>query len=128
MTRREFPRAVKVAVIKRSTRDGVVYCEGCGLPVKKWRIDHTIADSHGGPPTIDNAKLLGKCCYAEKDARDTTIAAKLKRVESRHIGATTPQGRIANRGFPQREKTPRIDKSALPPLPRRNPLTKEIIG
>lgn len=115
MTRREFPRAVKVAVIKRSTRDGVVYCEGCGLPVKKWRIDHTIADSHGGPPTIDNAKLLGKCCYAEKDARDTTIAAKLKRVEAHHIGATTTQGRIDNRGFPKTEKTARIVKVSLPP-------------
>lgn len=40
MARREFPRAVKVAVIKRSTRDGAVYCEKCGALAKRWQIDH----------------------------------------------------------------------------------------
>ena len=86
MTRREFPASVKVAVVKRATRNGVVYCEECNEIAKKWQIDHEIADSHGGKPVLDNAKLLCEPCYNVKNPRDTTIAAKLKRIEAKHLG------------------------------------------
>jgi hypothetical protein len=93
-SRREFPTKVRIAVIKRATRDNVVYCEKCGGIAKKFQIDHVIADSHGGEPVIENAQLLGECCYSEKNPKDTTIAAKLKRIEARHIGATRPKQTI----------------------------------
>lgn len=82
MARTEFPRAVKVEVIRRATRDHVTYCEACKLPAKKWQIDHVIADAHGGKPVIENAELICEACYSVKNPQDTTIAAKLKRQEA----------------------------------------------
>lgn len=86
MPRREFPKSVKVAVVKRATRDGVTYCEKCGAIAKRWQIDHVIADAHGGKPVIENAELICEACYSVKNPKDTTIAAKLKRVEAAHLG------------------------------------------
>ena len=112
MTRRNFTKFVKVSVIKRATRNGVVYCEDCGLPCRKFQIDHVIADSHGGKPTIENASLICAACYGVKNPKDTTIAAKIKRQESKHLGAkATPAAKIANRGFPKADKAPRIEKT-----------------
>ena len=84
--RREFSKAIKVAVVKRATRDGVTYCEKCGAIAKRWQIDHVIADAHGGKPVIENAELICEACYSVKNPKDTTIAAKLKRVEAAHLG------------------------------------------
>jgi 5-methylcytosine-specific restriction enzyme A len=86
MPRREFTKSVKVAVVKRATRDGVTYCEKCGAIAKRWQIDHVIADAHGGKPVIENAELICEACYSVKNPKDTTIAAKLKRVEAAHLG------------------------------------------
>lgn len=113
MTRREFPRSVKVAIIKRATRGGVTYCEGCGLPVKRWQIDHIIADAIGGQPAIENAQLLGKCCYGKKNPLDARLAAKTKRQEAKHLGA-----RMAKQTIPSRPK-PAKEPSGKLPLPRR---------
>ena len=97
--RREFPTKVRVAVIKRATRDCVIYCESCSLPAKKFQIDHIVADAHGGEPVLSNAQLICEACYGVKNPKDTTIAAKLKRIEAKHVGA-----KIKSRGFPKREK------------------------
>lgn len=94
--RQEFPRAVRVAVIRRAGVSGVIICEKCGGFAKRFQIDHVVADSHGGQPTIENAMLICEACYLTKNATDTTIAAKLKRIEARHIGAKG----IRSRGFP----------------------------
>ncbi len=120
MARREFPTKVKVAVIKRATREHVVYCELCGLPARKFQIDHRVADSHGGEPTLANAQLICDACYSVKNAADATVAAKLKRIEARHLGADRTAKKIQSAGFPKREKIRRgVDKSILPPLPHR---------
>ena len=102
MARREFPRAVKVAVVKRATRDSVVYCESCGRMAKRWRIDHKRADGLLGEPTLENAWLLAECCYPEKDAADTRAIAQAKRREAKHLGvrSATPlrSGNTLQRG------------------------------
>lgn len=123
--RREFPQKVKVAIIRRATRDGVAYCEKCGAQAKRWQIDHIIADSHGGEPVIENAELICEPCYSVKNPQDTTIAAKIKRQTARHIGIK-PAGanKLKSAGFPSFDKEPkngkvRIDKGALPALPPR---------
>jgi 5-methylcytosine-specific restriction endonuclease McrA len=112
MPRREFPKAVKVAVIKRSTREHVVYCEACGLPAKKWQIDHIVADAIGGEPVISNARLICEACYSVKNPQDTRRAAKTKRVEARYLGATMPKVKIQSRGFAKKE---RREKLPIPP-------------
>lgn len=116
MARREFPTKVKVAVIKRATVDNVIFCEKCGGLAKKFQIDHIIADALGGEPVLENAMLICEGCYAEKNPKDTTLAAKVKRQEARHLGAKrTTVPRIVSRGFPKREKPRRFKKTPLPP-------------
>ena len=76
--------------------------------------------------------MLCEPCHSVKTAKqDVPAIAKAKRREAKHIGATMPKGQIKSAGFQKVEKPPRagaarIDKSAIPPLPRRNPFTGEI--
>ncbi len=108
--RREFTRAVKVAVIKRATVGLVVVCEKCGLPAIKWQIDHVIADSCGGEPILENAELICEACYRVKNPQDTKRAAKIKRIEAKHLGVR-PEPTIRNRGF---DKKPKPEKLPMP--------------
>ena len=88
--RREFSRAVKVAVIRRATKDGVTFCEGCGAAAKRWQIDHVRADGLLGEPTLANAQLLGECCYGPKNAEDTAQIALARRREAYHLRVERP--------------------------------------
>lgn len=100
MARQEFPRAVKVAAIKRATANGQVYCEACGCMTKgKFEIDHIRPDGLLGEPTLENARILCSPCHKEKTKSDVGAIAKAKRNEARHLGI-----RKAGRGFPKREK------------------------
>lgn len=101
--RREFPRAVKVAVIRRATKDGATFCEGCGALAKTWRIDHRRADGLLGEPTLENAQLLGPCCYVRKDADDTAQIALAKRREAYALGIERP-GKAKMRSRPKAPK------------------------
>jgi len=114
MARREFPRSIKVEVIRRATRDGITYCEKCGGLAKRFQIDHVIADAHGGEPVIGNAELICEACYAVKNPKDTTIAAKIKRVEAKALGIKRPTVKIASAPFPRSDK-PKHERQTLPP-------------
>lgn len=118
MTRREFTKAIKVAVVKRATKNGNVYCEGCGALAKKWEIDHVRADGLLGDNTLDNARLLCRPCHVAKTAADVAAIAKAKRVEARHIGVRK-KPTLKSRGFEKSAKDRAIDKDALPRLPPR---------
>lgn len=119
MARREFPTMVRVAVIKRSTREnGEIYCEKCGGLARRFQIDHIVADAIGGKSVIENAMLICEPCWQIKNPQDTTKAAKVKRVEAYHLGASTePSVKFRSRGFPPTGKTPRIEKQPLRPRP-----------
>lgn len=118
MTRREFTKAIKVAVVKRATKNGNVYCEGCGALAKKWEIDHDRPDGLLGDATLDNARLLCRPCHVAKTAADVAAIAKAKRVEARHIGVRK-KPTLKSRGFEKSAKDRTIDKDALPRLPPR---------
>lgn len=116
MTRREFPRSVRVAVIKRCTRDGVVYCEGCGLPARRFQIDHINPDGLTGEPVLANAQLICEACFGVKNPQDAKAIAKAKRREAAHIGAKpAPRVKIKSRGFAKRARS----HAERPALPRR---------
>ncbi len=87
---------------------------------KKFQIDHIIADSHGGEPVLENAMLICEPCYSEKNPKDTTIAAKIKRVEARYLGATTPKAKIASRGFVKKQRPEKIG------LPKRRQMFEDV--
>lgn len=118
MSRKEFSKAVKVAVIKRATKDGVVFCEGCGALAKKWEIDHINPDGLTGQPTLENAKLLCQSCHGEKTKSDVKNIAQAKRREARHLGVRK-RPTLQGRGFTKYEKPNRIEKT-VSKLPRRN--------
>jgi 5-methylcytosine-specific restriction enzyme A len=116
--RREFPKSVKVAVVKRATNAGQVFCEKCGALAKRWQIDHVIADAHGGEPVIENAELICEDCYSVKNPKDTTIAAKLKRIEAKALGVRKePTLKSARRepAPPQKRASKPLAKPSLPP-------------
>lgn len=131
MARKEFPRSVRVAVIKRATKQSVVFCEKCGAMAKTFEIDHANPDGLTGEPTLANAVLLCSPCHKEKTAVDVEKIARAKRREANHLGAKPiPPRRIKSKGFEHVERQPkagraRVDKSQIPPLPRRNIFTGE---
>lgn len=99
MSRREFDRKTKVEIIRRSTRDGVVYCESCGLPAKRFHIDHTDPDGlqvdKSKPLTAADGKLLcagsRETCHGKKTAeQDVPAIALAKRQEAKSLGAEKP--------------------------------------
>ena len=124
MARQEFPRSVRVEIIKRATHSGVIYCEGCGLPAKRFDIDHSDADAlkvdKSRRLTAADGKLLcsgaRETCHGRKTAEeDIPAIAKAKRREAAHLGARpAPARKIANRGFAQSEKAAR--RQAKPKL------------
>lgn len=114
MPRREFTKATRGAVIKRATRDDVIYCEDCSLPCKRFQIDHIRADGLLGEPVLENAQLLCEVCFGVKNPADASAIARAKRIEARHIGADRPKSSI-----PSRPKQARPVRDKPPPLPRK---------
>ena len=104
MTRREFPRAVRVAVIKRATKDSIVYCEACKGLAKRFQIDHIRPDGLLGEPTLSNAMLICQSCWEVKNPQDTKTIAKAKRREAKHVGADKPKGTLKGRQFDKAER------------------------
>jgi 5-methylcytosine-specific restriction protein A len=120
MARKEFSKAVKVAATKRATRDGVTYCDGCGLPAKRWHYDHDNPDGLTGKPTLENCKLLCLPCHAKKTAEDVAAIAQAKRREAAHLGVRdepTMETRPREKAKPQNNASRPLEKTSLPPKP-----------
>jgi 5-methylcytosine-specific restriction protein A len=128
MKRKEFPKSVKVAALKRATRDGVIYCEECGGQAKAPEIDHINPDGLTGEPVLENAKVLCRACHKEKTASDKGKIAKAKRREAAHLGVkNTPKKKIESAPMeaaaPQKKASKPPEKGgrleSLQALPRR---------
>ena len=125
--RRNFDTATKKQIVARAAdADGVIRCEGCGLNLthKPKEYDHIIAESvipdwkKDMPLTAADGQLLGKdCCHRGPDgktAKDVALAAKTKRVESKHLGLrkkATIQGQGFRKAEPQRSATTPLTKT-----------------
>jgi 5-methylcytosine-specific restriction endonuclease McrA len=121
LARKEFSKSIKVAVIKRATVDGQVYCEECGCLTKgRFEIDHVRADGLLGEATLENAKLLCKPCHDEKTKADVAAIAQAKRREALHLGVRKKPS-FVSRGFAKFTKAPK-EPLKLPP---RKPLFKD---
>ena len=119
MARREFPKAVKVAVIRRCTgANGVIYCESCHLPAKKWQIDHIRPDGLLGEPVLSNAMLICQDCFGVKNPKDTKDIAKAKRREAKNLGIRS-ESKLKSRGFEKKAKQRKgpVEKLSLLPRP-----------
>ena len=119
MARREFPRKVKAAAIKRAAGK----CEKC-LAVLKPReaeVDHILPDVLGGEPVLANARVLCSVCHKAKTADDIRRTRKADRQADKASGAIKPKGSIASR--PKAPKLP-----GKPPLPPRRMFAKPLHG
>lgn len=121
MSRKEFPTRVRVEVIKRARNErGVVMCEKCDLPAKRWQIDHVNPDGLTGQPVLSNAMLICEPCFSVKNPQDARDIARAKRREAKHLGAAKPKSRLQGQGFRKSEgqhrATGKIEK--LAGLPR----------
>jgi 5-methylcytosine-specific restriction endonuclease McrA len=100
-------------------RDGGV-CHICKLPIKPgetWQADHVVALINGGGHRETNLAPAHSHCHVGKTVLDVKEKAKVAKVRGKHTGAIRPKQSIKSAGFPSSPKSPRIDKSALPPLP-----------
>jgi 5-methylcytosine-specific restriction protein A len=100
--RREFPRKVKSAALKRAAGK----CDKCSAALKprEGDVDHILPDILGGEPTLANAQVLCRVCHAEKTADDVRRTRKADRARDKSTGAVRPAGKLANRGFPKSQK------------------------
>lgn len=123
MARREFTKAVKVEIIKRATRNSVVYCEQCKLPTKKFDIDHIKADAlevdKSGKLTAEDGQLLcsgsRETCHGKKTAeQDIPNAARAKRREANDLGVRKAPT-LKGAPFPKSEKPAKY--APRPPRP-----------
>lgn len=136
--RQEFDRSTIVAIHKRATdKRGVKRCENpaCRAIIKggACHVDHILADGLRSEAdkkrklTPADGQLLCLPCHDEKTRKhDVPAIAKAKRREAAHLGVKSAPKMQSRNNLPKTEKRPKIDKSALPPLPRRNPWTGEI--
>ena len=112
--RREFSKVVKVDIIKRSIGiSGFATCEKCGLSTHgRFEIHHVDQDAmqidKGAHLTAKDGILLCIPCHKEITVQQAPVLAKVKRVEARHLGATTIKVKI-----PSRPKQPRVEKAPV---------------
>jgi hypothetical protein len=93
--RREFRRSVKIEIRLRATRDGVIYCESCGLPAKTFHIDHIDADALQVDKTRNLTSADGQLlcagsrltCHGIKTAEhDVPVIRQAQRRQENHLG------------------------------------------
>lgn len=120
MTRRNFTTAVRVEIVKRATRDGVVYCEheGCGLPTKKYEVHHLKMDAMEVDKSrkltaLDGALFCIPCHDRETKVQRPILAQALAR-EASHL--RVPRHKVKIPSPPKREK---LKRDVLPTPPRR---------
>ena len=111
MTRREFRKSVRVEIVKRAMKDGVLRCESCGVALKRGEVHHIRPDGleidKGSPLTASDGLLLccgPGSCHARHTASDVPAIARAKRIEAAHLGVSTPKTKIQSAGFPKRER------------------------
>lgn len=116
MSRKEFPKKVRIAALKRA--DGK--CEGCGQPLKagRFQFDHVVPDGLGGEPTLENCKVLcsgsrASCHGIKTHEEDTPRMRKADAQRDAYQGTTRKKVKIPQR--PKAERPP--GKAPLPPRP-----------
>lgn len=121
--RREFPRKVLSQAKQRANGR----CEKCKGDLKgSGEVDHILPDALGGEPVLANAQVLCKVCHKNKTAGDVKQVRKSDRQRDKHLGAMKKtQKPIQSAGFPKAApKANKIDKGAIPSLPRRGMFAK----
>lgn len=118
MARRDFPRKVKSAAIKRAAGK----CDKCSAALKprEGEVDHILPDILGGEPVLANAQVLCRICHAQKTADDIRRTRKADRQGDKASGAVKPKSALSRRA----PKLPAPQRH--PPLAPRQLFAKEV--
>ena len=107
-------------------------CEQCGSVCMSGRfeIDHIVADAYRqdqrAPLTAADGQLLCIPCHKAKSAVDKANIERAKRRSDKAKGVIRPAGKLKSRGFEKpakpipSDRRSRIDKQALPSLPKKD--------
>lgn len=93
-------------------------CVICKQPIRsgeKWIDEHVTPLGLGGSNDMSNRGPAHIKCAEAKTGDDLPRIAKAKRSKMASLGIKKDGPKIANRGFPPSEKSPRIPKQALSP-------------
>jgi len=111
MTRRNFDRATKVAIIKRSCarrEDGQPNCERCGAIGIPLEVHHKDMDAmqidKSRKLTADDGELLCEPCHDPITAVQRKQLAKAQAREARALGAVKPKSQLRSTPFPHRSR------------------------
>lgn len=93
--RREFSKAVQVAIRKRATRDNMVrYCELCNAQAMRGEVHHVEQDAmqidKSRKLTVADGIYLCIPCHKAINEKQEAEYAKVLRVEARFLGARKP--------------------------------------
>lgn len=136
MNRREFTKAVKVAIIKRATRSfhefPQQWCEKCGsLCTSRFEIDHRDPDAmqidKSRKLTAEEGCLLCLPCHAEKTAKDIADIARAKRREAVHLGARQAKQSIKSNPHALKSRS-RPKHEGRQPVARRSGIARRYRG
>ncbi len=113
MTRRNFTKAVRVEIVKRSMRNGQTYCEApnCGQPCKRFEIHHLTSDAmetnKSRRLTAADGALWCLPCHSAETKAQAPILAKARAREAAHLKANpAPKRPMASGSRPKPEKAP----------------------
>lgn len=115
----KIPERVRLRIWRREK--GRCYLTGAKIfPGDTFEFEHKKRLDDGGENRESNIYLALKEPHKRKSAEERKRAKKADDTAKRYVGIRTPKTRLKGRPFPKPDKTrPAIDKSALPPLPRR---------
>lgn len=126
MTRRNFSTPVRVEIVKRATKDGVVYCEheGCGLPTKKYEVHHLKMDAmevdKSRKLTAKDGAIFCIPCHDRETKVQMPILAQALAREASHLRVAPPP-KAEIQSPPKREKP----KRDVLPIPERRALFED---
>ena len=121
MTRtHEFSRKIKEQRLAFATLDGIIHCEGCGIPLRRgqYEFDHDIDERFDGPSTFENCRVLCiAVCHKAKTAKGHAAQAKERAQRQKEKGIRTVKGKpLISAPFPKTEKSAKREKKlSLPP-------------
>ena len=113
------PKRVRMRILERESH-ACHECQSALKPTDKVEFDHRPALINGGENRESMIFPVHAKCHKERTKKDVAEKAKVAAVKAKHHGIRDTKPKIVSRGFPKAQpKSSKIDKSALPALPRR---------
>jgi len=111
-----IPGEVKLRIWNRAKG----FCQICTRKIlagEPKHFDHITPLADGGRHAESNLQIACVACHVVKTGNEATERARVRAIAKSVLGLKAPKQKIPSRQKSPPSKSPRIDKSALPPLP-----------